>query len=265
MDRNDSKLIGCFEKLVEDNPDYWDFKEAKKEHIHGICTYPATMVPMMQSEILNCILELNPNIENLLDPFMGSGTILVEGMINSLNVYGIDINPFSYLLSNVKINPSRLDKLNSCREKIYIYLDNEKETFTVKKFKDIKKWYRDDIIDDLSKIAYGINKIESKENRQFFWICLAEVSRSCNNSKNSTFKLHKKSEEEINNFKFDVITNFKKIVDRNLERINEYIHINKNLYIRNTDIYEYNKKREIYLGNSVEVMKKNLQMTQLIL
>lgn len=259
LDIIDSRLIERFEKLVENNHDYWDFREAKKNHIHGICTYPATMVPMMQSEILNCILELNPNINNLLDPFMGSGTILVEGMINALDVYGIDINPFSYLLCNVKINPSRVDLLNTAKEIIYKCLDKSEEEFEVKEFNGINKWYREDIIKDLSKIADGIRKVDDRNIRQFFWICLAEISRLCNNSKNSTFKLHRKSDEEVQKFEFDVIKNYKKIVNKNIDRVLEYIKINNNLEVSNEAKYEYKNKREVFLGNSIEVMKNKFK------
>ena len=33
---------------------------------------------------------------------MGSGTILVEGLLRGLNVQGVDINPLSYLSTVVK-------------------------------------------------------------------------------------------------------------------------------------------------------------------
>ncbi|MCR1950443.1 DNA adenine methylase [Clostridium sp. DSM 100503] len=259
MDINDSSLVECFEKLVYDNPDYWDFREAKKEHIHGIFTYPATMVPMMQSEILSSILRLNPNIENLLDPFMGSGTVLVEGMINGLNVYGIDINPLSYLLCNFKINPSIVEALDKYKEDIYKYLDAKQKKIEIKKFKNRDKWYRQDIAKYLSEISAGIKVIDDREVRCFFWICLAEISRICNNSKNSTFKLHMKSKEEIDNFQFDVIKNYKKIVDENIDRLRKYVSINKNLKYSNTNLYEYDKKRKVFLGDSIEVIQNKFR------
>lgn len=256
MDITDSKLIERFEKLIDDNPNYWDFKEAKKEHIHGICTYPATMVPVMQSEILKCIINLKPDINSLLDPFMGSGTVLVEGMINNLDVYGIDINPFSYLLSEFKINIPLVKRLEKCKEFIFDFLNSEQE-YDIKSFKGINKWYRDDIIENLSKISEGIRRIEIKSDRQFFWICLAEVSRLSNNSRNSTFKLHTKTDEDIKRFEYDTITNFKKIVNKNLKRISDYIEINRNLQSRNSNIYEYSREKKVFLGNSIEELKKN--------
>lgn len=256
MDKSDSILVDKFENLIKENPNYWDFKESKKDHIHGICAYPATMVPIMQSEILKIILQTNPDIRNLFDPFMGSGTMLVEGMINNLDIYGVDINPLSYLLSYFKINIPTLLKLRDNSNLLFNSLDSNIK-YPIIDFKKISKWYREDIIQNLSKIHYCIKNLHEKNIRNFFWICLAEVSRLCNNSRNSTFKLHIKSKEDIANFKFNVIEQFKKIVTSNLNRIEYYININNNLIDNHNLCYSYSKKRSVYLGNSLDVMVNN--------
>lgn len=47
-------------------------------------------------------------VDTLLDPFVGSGTVLVEGMLAGIkNIYGNDINPLALFLS--KIKTTRLD------------------------------------------------------------------------------------------------------------------------------------------------------------
>ncbi|MFW9990570.1 MAG: hypothetical protein ACFFD4_00795 [Candidatus Odinarchaeota archaeon] len=40
--------------------------------------------------------------EALLDPFMGTGTAALTGMFSKLQVYGIDANPFTHFVANVK-------------------------------------------------------------------------------------------------------------------------------------------------------------------
>ncbi|WP_252225972.1 site-specific DNA-methyltransferase [Clostridium sp. ZBS2] len=259
MSKCDSILISKFEELIKNNSEYWDFKESKKDHIHGIFTYPATMVPSMQSKILEIILKYNPNIDSLLDPFMGSGTMLVEGMINNLNIYGIDINPLSYLISKFKINVPVINELNTSFEILLKDIDTI-NSYPIISFKNIDKWYKKEIIYDLSKINYCIKKISNIELRTFFWICLAEISRLCNNSRNSTFKLHIKSKDDIENFKFDVIQSYKKLVLTNINRIQEYIKINKNLlYKHDFNTYNYNKEKNIYLGNSINILKEKFR------
>ena len=85
-------------KAKESEEAYWDFRRNdQREHVHSMIKYPAVMVPNMQGEIFDLVLKHDCDIHNVLDPFMGSGTILVEGLIRNLDVIGVDINPLSYL------------------------------------------------------------------------------------------------------------------------------------------------------------------------
>ena len=102
---DDNKLISVLESLPEG---YWDFKnDDVREYTHGIHNYPAMMVCPISRNIIKIMKDIN-EINSLMDPFMGSGTVLVEGMLAGItDVYGSDINPFSVYLSTVKTN--RLD------------------------------------------------------------------------------------------------------------------------------------------------------------
>lgn len=85
--------------------DYWDFKnEDTKELTHGIHTYPAVMVYPISRNILR-IIKKYQDLNVLFDPFMGSGTVLVEGILAGMDkVYGTDLNPLARLISKVKTN-----------------------------------------------------------------------------------------------------------------------------------------------------------------
>ena len=102
---NDKKLIDILKKLPID---YWDFKESDtREYTHGIHNYPAMMVCPISRNIIRIIKQIMP-VQSLFDPFTGSGTVLVEGMLaNIKTIYGNDINPLALFLSKVKT--TRLD------------------------------------------------------------------------------------------------------------------------------------------------------------
>lgn len=105
MTTEDTQLIEALKKLPLD---YWDFKDDDtKEYTHGIHNYPAMMVCPISRNIIRIMNEIRP-VHSLFDPFAGSGTVLVEGMIAGLeNVAGSDINPLALLLSRAKT--TRLD------------------------------------------------------------------------------------------------------------------------------------------------------------
>jgi len=54
--------------------------------------------------------------KTILNPFCGSGTTLVEGILAGHNVIGVDIDPLSLMISKVKttiVDVSELTKINS--------------------------------------------------------------------------------------------------------------------------------------------------------
>ncbi len=103
LTQKDRMLI---KKLKSLPVDYWDFKkDDTKEYTHGIHNYPAMMVCPISRSIIRIVKDIQP-IHALLDPFAGSGTVLVEGMINGISVIaGNDINPLALFLSKVKTTP----------------------------------------------------------------------------------------------------------------------------------------------------------------
>lgn len=83
--------------------DFWDFKnEDTRELTHGIHAYPAVMIYPISRNIIRIIRQYQ-DVRTLLDPFMGSGTVLVEGILAGMEkVYGTDLNPLARLISSVK-------------------------------------------------------------------------------------------------------------------------------------------------------------------
>lgn len=100
------------EKLKALPIDYWDFREDNtKEYSHGLHNYPAMMVCPISRNIIRLVKELQP-VHALFDPFTGSGTVLVEGMLSGIEtVAGNDINPLALLLTKVKTTPIQHDLL----------------------------------------------------------------------------------------------------------------------------------------------------------
>ena len=94
----------------------WDFKSANtREYTHGIHVYPARMVPQIARLLIKRFSEPR---DLVLDPFCGSGTVLLEAAISNRNSVGVDINPLAALISKAKTNPLDPDVLKRDLEKI---------------------------------------------------------------------------------------------------------------------------------------------------
>ena len=50
-------------------------------YTHGIHSYPAMMVSPISRNIINIVRQLK-KVDSLFDPFAGSGTVLVEGILS---------------------------------------------------------------------------------------------------------------------------------------------------------------------------------------
>lgn len=108
--KEDRLLIQWLKELPEN---FWDFKnEDTTAFTHGLHTYPATMIYPISRNIISKVKEIYP-INSLLDPFSGSGTVPVEGVLAGIpNIYATDMNPLSILLTEVKSNALSPKKLN---------------------------------------------------------------------------------------------------------------------------------------------------------
>lgn len=202
--------------------DYWSFKTAyKRDHSHSYFRYPAMMVPQMIRNIIDELCTIDPSIKHIHDPFVGSGTILTESILRGLDFTGRDINPLSILLCKVKSGPfyeKALDtKINELLNEIKFDNANSIET----KFKNIDKWFREDIQLDLSKIKRAIKKEKSLWARRFFWIVLAETVRQVSNSRTTTYKLHIREKIQIETRKIDTIEIFRTSLEDNYSNLKE--------------------------------------------
>lgn len=99
-DENDLELMKRLEELPQD---FWNFKNCDTNAlVHGIHSYPAMMIYPISRNLLNILQDIR-EFHTILDPFAGSGTVLVEAMLNGIDtIYGNDLNPLARLITKVK-------------------------------------------------------------------------------------------------------------------------------------------------------------------
>ena len=195
------------ERLNSYETNFWDFKDDRPKGIHTIAKYPATMVAPMQYKLIEEIISVEDKISNILDPFHGSGTTLVEGKKFGLELFGIDINPLANLITKVKLVGVDQEELKKSLEKFENNLNNLNLNFC-HYFEKINKWFKPDIIDDLTRIRETIKKESDIEIRRYFWVCFSDVIRKYSNTRSNTFKLHVKEKKDIEQMKNEVIKDY---------------------------------------------------------
>ena len=211
---------------------YWDFSDVVSTGIHKISAYPATMVPDMQNELIKLIKSEDKSVQNILDPFHGSGVTLVEGMKNDLTPIGIDINPLANLITLVKLQGVSKNQIKLSNNRIIKLLRKESFEFEIHGFYNINKWYREDFIETFSKIRAAIQRERYKNIRQYYWVCLINILKKYSNTRSSTFKLHVKTQKDIDSMSNDIIENFIKNIEKSYVFLPSFVQYDKkNLYI----------------------------------
>ena len=76
--------------------------DSARGHVHGFHTYPARMHPVTAARLVSAFA---PPGGRVLDPFCGSGTVLVEALVAGRNALGTDLNPLAVRLAQCKTRP----------------------------------------------------------------------------------------------------------------------------------------------------------------
>ena len=234
-------IMALVDWIKEKDLNYWDFSKSFSNGIHKISAYPATMVPDMQNELIRLIKLEDKNIKNILDPFHGSGVTLVEGERNGLEPIGIDINPLANLITLVKLQGVNKNVVKSANKRIKKLLQDVNLEYEIHYFYNIEKWYRRDFITTFSKIRKVIQQEKSKNIRQYYWVCLINILRKYSNTRSSTFKLHIKTQHDINS-----MTN----------HIEEEFINNIEMYYEFLPDYSSKKKINILIGKSENILSQ---------
>lgn len=147
--------------------------------IHGLHKFPSKFIPNIPRWCINAFSEENNTI---LDPFVGSGTTLVEAKISSRNSYGVDIDPLSKLITKVKTTPLNEENLISNKN----WLINElNESFNDVKIPNIPNkyhWFKPRVLEELAVIKKFIYKIKDDDIRDFFLVCFSSIIRKVSNA-----------------------------------------------------------------------------------
>ena len=146
------------EKLNSYEEDYWDFADYRENN--PVIQYPAKMVAPMQRQLLNDIMQYDANIYNILDPFMGSGTVLDIGKELGKDVIGFDINPLATLISRVRLEGVSTKTIEKSISELYARLTLMLGNISNHSFMNIEKWFRKDVIESLSLIRAAIMEEE---------------------------------------------------------------------------------------------------------
>ncbi len=191
--------------LVNQIPTNLAFNDDYLELTHYMFRFPAKFHPPIARKLLE---EYSQEGQWVLDPFCGSGSLLVEAAVIGRNAIGMDIDPIAVLISRVKTRALDTAHLSDKCEKLRRNLEACKrpdEEYETRKFNDLDvqsylntieqeklfipnipnifHWFRKYVIIDLARIYREISCLNtSAAERDFFRVCFASIIRKSSNA-----------------------------------------------------------------------------------
>ena len=167
---------------------------------HGMHKYPSKFIPQVPRWAIRKYLG-GAKGRIVLDPFVGSGTTLVEAFLGGHYAYGIDVDPLARLISKVKTTPIDRRKLSETVDQVI----TEVQTRTSSRFRPqidtLSHWFTPEASRDLGIIRETIEQWRKHEDLyDFLIVCLSAIVRKVSNADNQSLKTyvsgtHKKTAE----------------------------------------------------------------------
>lgn len=218
----------------------WTFQNAETKYdTHGLHTYPARMIPQIPNALLTYFLDSGTisKRDTVYDPFVGSGTTLVEAQRNGLYGIGNDINPFACMLSRAKTTPIRKSVLTrafatvTCDiqaefDRVESAYRNNEDTVELPDVRD--GWFPEPQLHQLAILRNRIEQLPETHELytpavvRFFQIVLSDITRDVSYQRNGEFKRYRMPEPDRKTHDPDVYSLFESKAQENIARVTAY-------------------------------------------
>jgi len=180
----------------------WECTGADTQYLtHSIHRYSGKFIPQIGNQV---ILLLTEPGELVLDPYCGSGTVLLECSLAGRRSIGIDLNPLAVLISRVKTKPVEKAKLENFvhameahanpllkepRLRLFGQSQVEPQDLRDRARRDprwsdawYRKWFKDEVRLELIAIHQQILTEPDQDCRDIALVAFSDILRKCSNA-----------------------------------------------------------------------------------
>ena len=169
---------------IEEGKTYVIQQSKPNTYTHSFFKYPCRFIPEIPRWGIKKYLA-NSTDKNVFDPFAGSGTTLLESIINGHNAFGTEIDNIARLIIKVKttkLNEVELGEIEEKYENIVMNLTFEKSPKDLPDINNLEHWFTDDAIKKLSALKKQIKEISNENIRDFFNLVFVSIIKRVSNA-----------------------------------------------------------------------------------
>jgi len=173
----------------------WDQVQANTRYLsHDLHRYSGKFIPQIARSAIELLTEPN---DLVVDPYVGSGTTLLEAALAGRRAHGIDLNPVAVRIAVAKTTPiprRRLEEMSGTLGAIASAmldgaspsLDEVPRTASIlhdasqdARLSDpwFEKWFEPEILTDLLVLDHAIARLEHRDQRVLAQVALSDVLR----------------------------------------------------------------------------------------
>ena len=221
----------------------WTFAKAStRELTHCYHDYPARMIPQIAGKLLD---QYAGGAALLFDPYSGTGTSLVEGLVRGINGIGTDLNPLARLIARAKICTPALEAVDREIEQFERSLGLFKRLTAydppnIPGIARLDFWFKPEIIEKLNRIKGFVEEIDDEDVRLFFQVAFSETVRESSNTRSGEFKLYRYDAERLERFNPEVYGIMSAKLNRNRNGLKQFRRALRKLEPRSrAEVYDF--------------------------
>ncbi|HCG9188127.1 DNA methyltransferase [Vibrio parahaemolyticus] len=236
IDQELAKFFSAYEEAKK--PIEVDFRELvdwvpySDSYTHYIHSYPAKLIKHIPIFFLNSKILLPERKSLVLDPFCGSGTVLLESLLAGHSAIGCDANPLARLIAKVKTTRLESEELHKIKASIIMKANRFRKVVPLNVV-NVEHWFSESTINQLSKLYRAINEICTGKELEFFLATFSSIVKKVSYADpNLSVPVKIKPEKYVNDVvkerlsnklielkNVDVISLFSSQSDKNIHRV----------------------------------------------
>lgn len=249
-------------------------------YTHGFHPYPAKFTPQIVNKFFNLYCKKGFSI---LDPFCGSGTTLVEGVLNGMASVGIDLNPIAYIISKAKsthYSDSEIQIIKNFMSEMQSKINKElfsnnnynKNGIEIPDFPNRDHWFQKNVSYELATLKNKIDAFQNENVKTLFYSAFSkiivkvsnqdsEVRYTAKNKNHPDGIVYSSFVETVSGYLMALNSKEHSIIEKSEVYNGDTFEVLKNLtennfdfvitsppYINTFDYYLYHKQRMFWLG-----------------
>lgn len=176
MNINQGKLFPEHELVIDSSS---TFEDNMKMPVHRWYRYTAGFSAAWVAQLLEEAKKKTRNLR-VIDPFVGSGTVVLESIFHNVNSIGLESNPYVNRIANAKLIWRRLD-IHELKKKATQVLTLAKESsLNIPEYPSlIGRCYPVETLSKLHALKMAWVSLEDSEYKEFIWFLITSILRSC--------------------------------------------------------------------------------------